>query len=606
MTKPKQKNRRYNTSATSSRGNTKRRQPYTHKSKHTQQSQKTKIKTFRTPSGDAVRIIVVGGLEEVGRNCTFIEYKNDIIIIDLGLQFPEETMPGIDYIIPNIEYLRGKEKNVRGVIITHGHYDHIGGIPHIMHKIGNPPLYTLPLSAGIIEKRQTDFNSGKLNIKRITLKDKLQLGSFKVSFFHVNHNIPDCAAVVVETPAGTIIHTGDWKFDFHPVGTVPMDLHEMARLGDKGVLMVMGDSTNASAPGHQLSEQVIGKELENIIRDTKGRIIIGTFASLLSRVTQVIGIAEKHGRKVAIDGYSMKTNVEIAISLSQLKVNPRTFIPVEKVEDYPDDKVMIICTGAQGEKRAALNRIASDEHRHIKLKKGDTIIFSSSIVPGNEASVQKLKDTLYRKGAIVINKETMDVHAGGHAKKEDVKLMLTLLKPKYYMPIEGNHFLLRENAKVAYELGYNERNVFVADNGQVLEARKTRNGSTIRMTDEFIPSDYVFVDGLGVGDISPVVLRDRTTLADDGIVIVVAKIAKKTGKIVGNPDIVSRGFVHMKENQKLIDDTRQLIKKSLSSHDKKAMSDIKKVKDKLRDDVGKFLFKKTERRPMIMPVIIEI
>jgi len=550
---------------------------------------------------------VLGGLEEVGRNCTLIEYKNDIILIDLGLEFPEEDMPGIDYIIPNMDYLKGKEKNVRGVIITHGHYDHIGGIPHCVPNIGSPTVYALPIAAGIIKKRQTDYKTSKVDVKDITIDSELKLGVFKVHFFHINHNIPDSAGIVIETPAGTICHTGDWKFDYHPVGTKPADFGKIARVGEEGVLLLMGDSTNAMCEGHQTSEKVIGEELRGIIEKAPGRVILGTFASLLSRVKQIIEISETLGRKVALDGYSMKMNVEIARNLGFIHAKDSTLIKMDKVKNYPDDKITIVCTGAQGEQRAALSRIARDEHRFIRVCKTDTVVFSSSVVPGNEGSVQRLIDIFYRKRAKVIHKDIMDVHAGGHAKKEDIKLMLSLFRPKYYMPIEGNHFMLRENAEVAYSLGYKEKDVFVGDNGQVLELWKDKKGEgNARLTKEKVPTDYVFVDGLGVGDVSEVVLRDRNALAEDGIVVVITQVEKRTGKVVSMPDIVSRGFVHMKENQKLINDTRKLVKQISTNSDKKSTADVQAIRTKIRDDVGKFLFKKTERRPMILPVIIEV
>ncbi len=563
--------------------------------------------TYSAPNGDVVRVIVLGGLEEVGRNCTLIEYKNDIIFVDMGLQFPDEEMPGVDYIIPNMSYLKGKEKNVRGIIITHGHYDHIGAIPHVVPQIGNPTVYALPVAAGIIKKRQTDFPESKVNVKPITIDTELMLGAFKVHFFHINHNIPDSAGIVIETPAGTICHTGDWKFDYHPVGTVPADFHKIARVGMNGVALLMGDSTNADRAGHQKSEKGIGEELTNIIEKAKGRVIVGTFASLLSRVKQLMEISEANGRKIALDGYSMKTNVEIAKELGYIKVNQKSIIPIEEVNDYPPEKITIICTGAQGEKRAAMARIANDEHRYVKVDKTDTIIFSSSVIPGNEATVQRLKDTLYRKRARVIHKDIMDVHAGGHAMKEDIKLMLSLFKPKYYMPIEGNHFLLRENAEVAYSMQLAEQNVFVADNGQVIEMWKDAKGETqMRMTPEKVPSDYVFVDGLGVGDISQVVLRDRQALAEDGMVVVIAQFEKKNGHLITAPDIVSRGFVHMKDNKELIAAARTHLEGVLKDKSAKAPLDPDAVKNSIRDELGQFLFTKTERRPMILPVLIEV
>jgi ribonuclease J len=563
---------------------------------------RTQTKTIRTPGGEKLKIIVLGGCEEVGRNCTLLEYKNDIIIIDMGLQFPEENMPGIDYIIPNMSYLKGKEKKIKGVIITHGHYDHIGAIPHTIPNIGNPTIYALPMSAAIIKKRQEDYHTTPLNLKITKATDVLKLGSFKVSFFHINHNIPDSVGIVIETPVGVVCHTGDWKFDFHPAGTEHADFQRIAEIGKNGVLCLMGDSTNANVEGHQISEKVIGEELEHIIEKAKGRVIVGTFASLLSRVKQIIEAAEKLGKKVAIDGYSMKTNVEVAKQLGFIKCAQSTLIKPEQMDGYPDNKIVLICTGAQGEKNAALNRIANNDHRSIKIRKTDTIIFSSSVIPGNEQSVQRLMDTLYRKGPKVINYKMMDVHAGGHAKKEDIKLMLALFKPKYYVPIEGNHFLLRENASVAHSMGWEENKVFVVDNGQIMEFWKGGG----KKTDQKVPTDYVFVDGLGVGDVSQVVLRDRNMLAEDGMLVVIVRIERRTGKLVGSPDIISRGFIFMKENKKLIEDTRRKVRQLVTNKDKKSAADTKYIREQIRDGIGSFLYKQTERRPMILPVIIEV
>ncbi len=562
----------------------------------------TRTKTIRAPGGEKLRIIMLGGCEEVGRNCTLLEYKNDIIFIDMGLEFPEESMPGVDYIIPNMKYLKGKEKNIRGVVITHGHYDHIGAIPHTIPEIGNPPVYTLPLTAAIVKRRQEDFHTKKLDIKVTQLNDVLKLGAFTVSFFHLNHNIPDSVGTVVETPVGTIIHTGDWKFDFHPAGEEHPDFQRMAELGKKGVLALMGDSTNSNKEGHQISEKVIAEEITGIIDNAEGRVIIGTFASLIARVKQIIEISESLGKKVAIDGYSMRTNVEIAKEIGFIKCNKSTLIKPEQMDSYDDKKVVLICTGAQGEARAALNRIANGEHKSVSIRPTDTVIFSSSVIPGNEAAVQRLMDTVYRKRAKVIHYQVMDVHAGGHAKKEDIKLMLALIKPKYYIPIEGNHFLLRENAGVAYSMGWDEDHVFIPDNGQVMEFWK----GGARKTQEKVPTDYVFVDGLGVGDVSQVVLRDRKLLAEEGMVVVIVQVEKRTGKLIGSPDIISRGFIYMKEHQELIKQTRDRVKKLVVDKDPKSAADTKYIRDQIRDKIGTFLFKKTERRPMVLPVIIEV
>ncbi|OGH68769.1 MAG: hypothetical protein A2754_00160 [Candidatus Magasanikbacteria bacterium RIFCSPHIGHO2_01_FULL_47_8] len=539
----------------------------------------------------------------MGRNCTLFEYGDDIIIVDLGLQFPEEDMPGIDYIIPNMSYLKGKEKNIRGIIITHGHYDHIGAIPHVIASLGYPTIYGLPITNAIIKKRQEDFKGLRpLNIQNISVNDKLRLGKFDLEFFHLNHNIPDSIGTVIKTPEGTVIHTGDWKFDYQPTGEAPADLQKIARIGSEGVLALLSDSTNASQPGHQISESEIGVNLEDIIVKTPGRIIIGTFASLLSRIKQIIEISEKHGKVVALGGFSMKSNVEIAKELGYMKFNPKTLIDLRQIDKYPPNKIVIICTGAQGEKNASLMRIANGEHREIKLMEGDTVVFSSSVIPGNERTVQRLKDTLFRRGAEVIHYQMMDVHAGGHAKAEDVKLMIRLLNPKYFVPIHGNHFLLRYNGKIAEAMGYAKANVFIADNGQVMEFQA---GAGV-LTKQKLVADYVFVDGLGVSDETNVVLRDRQVLAEDGMVVIIATVDSKTGKLTQNPDIISRGFVFLKSHKELIEDLRHRVKKLVIESDPLSWADTNYIRNKIRDYVGQFLFTKTEKRPMILPVVIEV
>lgn len=555
-------------------------------------------------SDSKLKIAVLGGLEEVGRNCTMFEYDGDIIIIDMGLQFPEEDMPGIDYIIPNMSYFKGKEKNIRGVIISHAHYDHIGAIPHTIPMLGYPPIFGLPLTNAIIKKRQEDYKGLKpLNIHNIKLNDKLKLGCFELEFFHLNHNIPDSMGIAIKTPEGMVVHTGDWKFDFQPAtGEDPADLAKIAEIGARGVMALMTDSTNASQPGSQISELEIGHNLEDILGKAPGRIIIGTFASLLSRIKQIIETAEKMGKVVALDGFSMKNNVAIAKELGYMKFSPKTMIDLNRIDDYPKDKVVIVCTGAQGEKNASLMRIANGEHRSVKILKGDTVVFSSSVIPGNERTVQRLKDTLFRKGADVIHYQMMDVHAGGHAKADDVKLMIRLLKPKYFIPIEGNHFLLHYNARVAKSLGYDDNHIFIADNGQVMEFKSGEG----KLTNNKIPADYVFVDGLGVSDETNVVLRDRQVLAEDGMIVVIATVDTKTGLLIQNPDIISRGFVFLKENKELIEDLRHRVKKLVVDSDPKSWADTNFIRNKIRDYVGQFLYTKTEKRPMVLPVVIEV
>ncbi|MBI5621358.1 ribonuclease J [Candidatus Falkowbacteria bacterium] len=556
-------------------------------------------------SMDKLRIIVLGGMEEVGRNCTVFEYGNDIFIVDMGLQFPEEDMPGIDYIVNDFTYLQDKVNKVRGVVITHGHYDHIGGIPHLMAKVGNPALYTGVLTAGIIKKRQEEYRSAPpLNIQTINASSVLKFGSaFTVEFFRVNHNIPDCYGLVVKTPVGTIVHTGDFKFDKQPVNEEPMDINRLRQIAKDGVLVLMADSTNAEKPGHQLSETQVGMELEEIFRQVKGRMIVGTFASNLSRVQLLISLAEQYGRKVMVKGRSMVTNMEVASNLGFMKFKKNTMVDWQEAKSLPDDKLIIICTGAQGERNAVLMRMANNDHRYLELKKNDTVIFSSSVIPGNERTVQSLMDGIYRHDAQVIHYHMMDIHAGGHAKQGDLIEFCQIMKPKYYMPIEGNHFMLRINGRsVGEACGFAPDHVLIADNGQIIEVGKDK----ARVTEDRVPAEYIFVDGLGVGDISEVVLRDRRMMAEDGMLVVIVTIRKKTGELVQNPDLISRGFIYMKESKTLVEDTRRKVKLMLKDKDPASPAFENYLKNKIRNELGEFLWKQTKRRPMILPVLIEV
>ena len=550
-----------------------------------------------------LRVIPLGGLEEVGRNMTIFEYGRDIIIVDMGLQFPEEDMPGIDYIIPNADYLRGKEKNIRGVIITHGHYDHIGAIPHLIPKLGNPPVYATELTRGIIIKRQEEYKN-PINIKTVKKIDRLKLGVFDIEFFHVNHTIPDAVGVSIGTPVGIVVVTGDFKFDHSPVGDAPADIAKIARIGSEGVLALLSDSTDSQTPGYSLSESTIKKNLDEVFEHTEGRIIAATFAALISRIQQLIQLSEKHGRKVAIDGYSMRTNVEIARTLGYLDIKKQTLIPINEVNDYPDNKVTIICTGAQGEDKAVLMRIVNNEHRFVKIHKNDTVIFSSSVVPGNERTVQGLKDGLYRRDAKVIHNDMLDVHAGGHARQEDLKMMINLLRPKYLIPVHGHYYMRRLHGELAEQVGMKLENIFIGANGQVIEFDYRGNG---KLTEEKAPSNYVMVDGLGVGDIGQVVLRDRQVLARDGMFTIVTIIDSKTKRVIGEPQVTSRGFIYVKENFDLVNATKKKVKEVVyHATAKDADVNWSYVKDEIRDVVGQFLYTKTQRRPMVLPVVIEV
>jgi len=556
--------------------------------------------------GKNLRIIPLGGLEEIGRNMTVFEYGQDIIIVDMGLQFPDEDMPGIDYIIPDVSYLQGKEKNIRGVLITHGHYDHIGAIPHLMEKIGNPPIYMTELTRGIVMKRQDDYkDKAALNIHTVKKIDRLRLGVFSVEFFHVNHTIPDAVGLAITTPVGTVIHTGDFKFDHSPVSDDPADVAKIARLGSENVLALMSDSTDSKTPGYSLSESKIAETLDDIFeKTTQGRLIFATFSSLISRIQSVVAAAEKHGRKVAVDGYSMKTNVEIAKNLGYLKTKKGTLISVNKVNDYPDNKVAILCTGSQGESNAVLMRIVNGEHRFVKVRKDDTFVLSSSVIPGNERTVQAIMDTIYRKDAKVINYKMMDVHAGGHARQEDLKMMINLIRPKYLIPIHGNYYMLKLHGELGISVGVDPKNILIGENGKVIEFDYRGNG---KVTEEKVPTNHIMVDGLGVGDIGQVVLRDRQVLAKDGMFTIIVIIDSKTKKIIGKPQVTSRGFIFVKENFDLVNATKRKVEEVVAAKTS-ANSAVNwdYVKNNIRETVGSFLYQKTQRRPMILPVVIEV
>ncbi len=563
-------------------------------------SEKTGPKEKETP----VRFVALGGLEEIGRNMMFFEYKDEILIIDAGLQFPEEETPGIDYIIPNVSYLEAKKKNIKGLIITHAHYDHIGGLPYILGKLGNPPIYTTQLSKEIIMRRQEDFpNSPKPLFDIIKDGDERRLGEhFTAKFFGVIHNIPEGVGIILHTPIGKIVHPGEFKFDYDNDGN-PRGLETWEWVGKQDIHTLMLDSTGAETLGFSVSERIVEKELEKIFKNAEGRIIVGTFASLLDRLGEIIKLAEKLGRRVAISGLSMKTNVQIAQNLNYLKIQKGTLIPLEEINKTNDEKLLILSTGAQGEPNASLMRIANGEHQHIRIKPGDTVVLSSSIVPGNERSVQNLKDNLARQGAIIYHYKMLDIHSSGHAPQEELKTVMKSVKPKFFLPIHGYYFMRWRNAKLAEEaLNLKPEETILTDNGLVVEMRK----NSVKITNEEVPAYYVMVDGLGVGDVGEVVLRDRRTLAQEGMVVVITSISRENGRILKNPDIISRGFIYLKENQELLNDIRRKIRGIVGRIPRYQPLDADYIKSLIRDQIGQFLYTKTKRRPMILPVIIEI
>lgn len=553
---------------------------------------------------DVLRIVPLGGMEEVGRNMTYLEYKDEIVIVDMGLQFPEEETPGIDYIIPNISSLEPKRKNIRAVIITHGHYDHIGAIPYLIGKLGNPTIYTAKLTKAIIEKRQEEFvNAPKLNVVSIEAGKKIKVGEyFDLEFLSVEHTIPDSAGVLIKTPIGNIAHFGDFRIDYSESGEAH-GLEVIKRLGDMGIHTFMCDSTNAEEPGKTLSERIVEKNLEILFKSADGRIILTTFSSMLTRIAEIIKISEKIGRKVVLNGRSMKDNVQIAQTMGYIKAKKGTIISADEMHKHKDEKILIITTGAQGESGAGLMRIVNGEHKHIRVKEGDTIVFSSSVIPGNERSVQTLKDNLTRQGALVHQSNIIDIHASGHAPSEDLTLTVKLLRPKFFMPIYGYYYMRAANGKNAVKGGVGPENVRTfMDNGQVAELDAT----SFNITKETVPAHYIMVDGLGVGDVGEIVLRDRKVLAQEGMVVVIATIDRRNGRILKNPDIISRGFIYLKENQQLLDDIRNKIRNIVNRIPRHQPMDSDYLKTLFRDQVGQFIYSKTNRRPMILPVVIEI
>ncbi len=551
-----------------------------------------------------LRIIPLGGQGEVGKCMLLFEYDKDILIIDMGFRLPEEDMPGVDYVIPNVEYLKGKEKNILGVFLTHGHYDHIGAVPYIIGRIGNPPIYTAPLTRGMIIKRQQEFpRAPRLEVHTVKDGSTLRLGPFYLEFFRQNHNIPDTLGAFIKTPVGNILFSSEFKFDPEPVNEPPTDMEKLKELGSRGITLLLTDSIGAENIGHSLSEKTIFKNIEEIFKQANGRLIISTFSSLINRIQQVVTLSEKYGRKVVFEGHSMKTNVEIAQNLGYLKMEKHTRISPKDIDKYPPHKITVLCTGAQGEEGAALMRIATKEHKYIRLQKGDTVVFSSSVIPGNERTVQKLKDDLLRQGAKVFHYKMMDIHAGGHAQSEEIEEMIRIMSPKFFMPMNGQYSMLVAAAELAKKNGVPEQNIAIVENGDALLLTPDK----ISVQKNVAPANDIMVDGLGIGDVGEIVLRDRQALAKDGMFVIIAVVDKKTGKVRGSPDIISRGFVYLRESKNLLAQTRKktigIIQRATGSG---SAVNWTYVKDEIKNQIGEFLYSKTQRRPMVLPVIIEV
>lgn len=555
---------------------------------------------------DSIRIIPFGGVEEIGKNMTAIEYKNNIIVIDCGFQFREDFTPGIDYILPNTKYLEDRKDKVKAVIITHGHLDHIGGIPYIMEGIGYPPIYSRRLTTIMIKKRQEEFpNMQTLDIREVETGNIIKIGDFKIKFFAVTHTIPDSMGIIIETPYGNIVHTGDLKLEHVNGIPIKSEENEFSVFEKENTLLLMADSTNVEKPGFSFPEDEVHKNIKKIIKNVPGRLIIGTFASQLERIIRIIETAEKLKKKVVIEGRSMKTNIELVRHLKMLNVNKSTFINIDNIDSYPDNKILILATGAQGDEFAALMRIATKTHKKFRIKKTDTVILSASVIPGNERPVQKLKDNLSRQGAHIIHHEIAGVHSSGHANKDETAWIHKKIKPKFFIPIHGYHYMLRVHTDIAMKCGTLEKNIVIPDNSSIIEIRNS--GSKIIKLKEKAPASLRLVDGFSIGDIQEVLIRDRQMLSQDGMFVIIVIINLKTGKLRKSPDIISRGFVYLRESQELLQQTRLIIKRTVESSTN-GMNPINfdYVKTNITDDVSRFLFQKTNKRPIVIPVVIGV
>ncbi len=561
------------------------------------------------PEAGVVRIIPLGGVEEIGKNMTAVEIGDDIIVIDAGMHFSNEATPGVDYVIPNTTYLEERKDKIRALIITHGHLDHIGGVPLVLSRIGNPPVYSRNLSILMMRKRQTEFPHLPAMKENIVEKDSvIMCGKVKVRFFGVTHTIPDSMGIIIETDNGWIVTPGDYKLD-QVDGIVSKEEEKEYSIFDKAkVLLLMTDSTNIENEGFSLPEVKVHQGLENLIKRIQGRIIIAAFASHITRLAYVVKAAEALGKKIALDGRSMKTNIEVAIEAGLFTPKKGTIIPLEEVNNYPASKIVILMTGAQGEEFAALNRAANKSHTKFTLHKGDTIILSASIVPGNELQVQKMKDGLSRQGVKIISYRTPGedfVHATGHGNQEDIKWLHRKTHPKFFVPIHGHHFHLELHKELAIELGMSEENIVVPDNGSIIEI--SANGEKISVRKEKAPAGAMMVDGASISDTQDVVIRDRVMLAQDGMFVIIALLDQKTGKLKKSPDLISRGFVYLKENQELLRQVRIIIKKSVEDAAAKTpLVDFDNIKANLGENISKFLYQKTAKRPLVIPVILSV
>lgn len=553
----------------------------------------------KTNNGSKLKIIPLGGLEQIGMNITAFEYEDSIVVVDCGLAFPEDDMPGIDLVIPDITYLKENISKVKGFVITHGHEDHIGALPYVLKEV-NAPIYSTKLTLALISNKLKEHNLTKTTkLKEVKHGQVINLGDFAIEFIKTNHSIQDASALAIYSPVGIVVHTGDFKVDYTPVFGDAIDLQRFAEIGRKGVLALMCDSTNAERPGFTMSERTVGHVFDNLFNEYKtARIIIATFASNVDRVQQIINSAYKYGRKVAVEGRSMVNVIGTAAELGYLQIPDKTLIDIDQIKNYPDDKVVLITTGSQGESMAALSRMAANIHKKVTIKPNDTIIFSSNPIPGNEKAVSRVINELSRKGADVI---FQDAHVSGHACQEEIKLIYSLVKPKYSIPVHGEYRHLKAQAQIASDLGIPKENIFILSSGDVLELNEEEPAKV----KEKVRTGAILVDGLGVGDVGNIVLRDRQHLAEDGIMIVVLTLEKHSSRLLAGPDIVSRGFVYVRESEDLMDEARIVVEDAIDVCLDKHITDWGKIKNIIKDSLGDFLWKRTKRNPMILPIIME-
>ena len=549
---------------------------------------------------EKLMVIPLGGLGEIGKNMTVIQYGNDIIVIDAGLSFPDDDMFGIDLVIPDMSYLIENRDKVRAVVITHGHEDHIGSLAYLLNEV-NVPVYATKLVCGLIEGKLKENHITNYKLNEVQHGDEVQIGCMKVGFIRTNHSIPDASALYFKTPVGTIVHTGDFKIDLTPVDGQPMDIHKFADLGRRGVLLLMSDSTNAERPGYTESETTVGHAFRKAFRAATGRIILATFASNISRIQQAINTAVQFKRKVTVLGRSMVNNVQIAIELGYLSVPDGVLIEPDELGRYPDDQVLILTTGSQGEPMAGLSRMASHNHRSVSIMPGDTVIISATPIPGNEMGVSRTIDNLMKLGANVVAGRDKKIHVSGHASQEELKLMLDLIRPKYFIPVHGEYRMLKQHGDLAVQMGVEKDHVLIGDNGQIFEFSNRSGNKAGRVN-----AGRVFVDGLGVGDVGNIVIRDRQQLAMEGVVIVVMTLAKGTSHALAGPDIVSRGFVYVRDSEELISEAHDRVAAVLERCEAGNIREWAVIKSQVRDTLSRYLYEKTKRRPMILPIIMEV